>query len=106
MSLEDYGREYVEQQLAVTRRRYAEFLRSPEWRAACQRVREHFNNLCVFCQTSENLEVHHGVYLLPNRPEAPPDLPCGWLPVADAGLILACQCHCAWHRFWRTGRLG
>ena len=69
------------------RRRYAEFLRSPEWRAASARVRERFNHLCLFCRGSDNLEVHHGVHLLPNRPEAPPDLPCGWLPVADAGLI-------------------
>jgi hypothetical protein len=99
--------DYEEHVLAPRRRQYHEFLRSPQWRAACARVRERFHNLCLFCKTSENLEVHHGIHLLPNRDDAPPDLPCGWLPAADAGLILLCHdCHFAWHRFWRTGRRG
>lgn len=98
----DEMRRCLEQQAAERRRRYAEFLRSPEWRAAARRVRDRFNNLCVVCRGAENLEVHHICYDFPNRPEAVGRWPCGWLPVADAGLVLMCaDCHAVYHWRWR-----
>lgn len=98
----DYGKRFVEEWFAGRKRQYADFLRSPEWRAAAARVRERFNNLCVVCRCSENLEVNHSSYYYPNRSEAPVTLPRGWLPVADAGLVLMCSdCHRAFHRLWR-----
>ena len=94
-------RQYLEQQYAERRRRYADFLRSPEWRAAAARVRERYHNLCCVCRGTENLETHHLSYRLPNWPEAPPDLPRGWLPMADAGLVLMCaDCHATYHGLW------
>ena len=107
MSFSDYGREFVEKDYAERKQRYLRFLQSPEWRAACRRVHERFNHLCVICRSSESLQVHHSCYEYPNRPEAGPEVGRGWLPVADAGLVLMCaECHHGWHRFWRTGRLG
>lgn len=94
-------RRQLEEQVIARRRQYAEFMRSPEWRAAAARVRDRFHNLCAICRTTENLETHHVCYDFPNRPEAVGKWPHGWLPVADAGLVLLCSdCHRLWH-FWR-----
>ena len=87
MNCLDTLQEFVEKDIAERKQRYAVFLQSPQWRAASARVRERFHNLCLFCRCSENLEVHHLSYLLPNRSDAPPGIPSGWLPIADAGLI-------------------
>ena len=95
-------RQCWEQQLAERRKQYQEFLRSDDWKRAAARVRERYHNLCIFCRESENLEVHHLSYDLPNRFDAPPDVPQGWLPVADAALVLCCaHCHWALHRVQR-----
>ena len=83
---------------AERKRRYARFLQTPEWRAAAARVRKRYNNLCVICRGAENIETHHLVYDLPNRDDAPADIPRGWLPTADAGLVLMCSdCHAWYH---------
>ena len=95
---------WVRQQHEEKKKRYIEFLRSPEWRAASRRVKEKANYLCAVCRCSENLETHHDLqsFPLPNRPDAPADLPCGWLPIEDRGLICLCtHCHSAAHKTWR-----
>ena len=103
MFISEEGQRWLDQELAARKRQYLRFLQSPEWRAACRRVHERFNYLCVVCRGSEGLEVHHSCYDYPNRPEAQGKWPSGWLPVSDAGLVLMCdQCHHALHRFWRT----
>ena len=101
LTLEEMRR-CLSEQHAQRRRLYAEFLRSPEWRAAAARVRERFHYLCLVCRTCENTQVHHLRYDLPNRPEAEGKWPAGWLPVADAGLVLLCaDCHEIYHRYRR-----
>lgn len=83
--LSEEGRRRLEQRLDERRRQYLRFLRSPEWRAACRRVQEKANYLCAVCGTSENLQTHHDLdgFPLANRPEAPANLPGGWLPAED-----------------------
>jgi 5-methylcytosine-specific restriction endonuclease McrA len=99
--------EWVIQQHRERKRRYLEFLRSPEWRATSTRVKEKAHYLCAVCATSDDLHVHHDLddFPQPNRPEAPADLPAGWLPQNDVGLVCLCAyCHAAAHHMWRWGR--
>lgn len=69
---------------------YAEYLRLPEFRMVCNRVRQRSGGLCEWCGIRKATEPHHVAY-------------CEWGQVDDElNLLDVChQCHCNLHRCQR-----
>ena len=71
---------------------YAEYLRLPEFRAVCKRVRQRSRGLCEWCGIRPAVEPHHVAY-------------CKWGEIDhEFNLLDVCRgCHCDLHRCQSCG---
>jgi len=73
---------------------YAEYLRLPQFRDVCRRVRMRSGGICEWCGRRKATEPHHVVY-------------CQWGEIDDDfNLLDVChECHCDLHRCVACGRV-
>lgn len=72
----------------MNKKEYSEALKSPKWLAKRNKIRKRDNYKCVYCDSKEELHVHHKYYLSGKMP---------W-EVPDECLITLCKvCHTKEH---------
>lgn len=65
---------------------YPKYLETPHWRYFRELALEHFNNQCLLCNTTENINVHHKDYARLGREKL-------------SDVVTLCQsCHGLWHK--------
>lgn len=73
---------------------YSEYLKLPEFRAVCQRIRQRSGGICECCKVAKATEPHHVVY-------------CKWGEIdSEHNLLDVChKCHCKLHTCEQCGQV-